>query len=144
LNSFTDVSNLDFGDVFGTQWFAIRWSDNCLCYHITLKEFFPIVVAIEIWGNQLRNKCVTFFTDNIAVECTFNKQTLKHKLIMKLVRRFVLLILKYNIFLKASHIAGINNAAADHLSRLQMEQFREDFPHMDPKPVVQSMEMQRF
>jgi hypothetical protein len=37
--------------------------------------------------------------------------------------------------LKASHIAGINNAAADHLSRLQMEQFREDFPHMDPKPV---------
>jgi hypothetical protein len=52
------VSNLDFGDVFGTQWFAIRWSDNCLCYHITLKEFFPIVVAIEIWGNQLRNKCV--------------------------------------------------------------------------------------
>jgi hypothetical protein len=56
LNSFTDVSNLDFGDVFGTQWFAIRWSDDCLCYHITLKEFFPIVVAIEIWGNQLRNK----------------------------------------------------------------------------------------
>jgi hypothetical protein len=39
---------------------------------------------------------------------------------MKLVR-----FLKYNIFFKASHIAGINNAAADHLFRLQMEQFRE-------------------
>jgi hypothetical protein len=58
---------------------------------------------------------------------------------MKLVR-----FLKYNIFFKASHIAGINNTAADHLSRLQMEQFREDFPHTDPKPVVQSVEMQRL
>ena len=112
MNLFTDVSNLDFRDVFGTQLFAIRWSDDCLCYHITLKDFFPIVVAIEIWGNQLRNKCVTFFTDNIAVVCIFNKQTSKYKLVMKLVR-----FLKYNIFFKASHIAGINNTAADHLSR---------------------------
>lgn len=135
---------LGFGGVVGTQWFAIRWSDDWLSYHITFKECFPIVVAIEIWGNQLRNKRVTFFTDNIAVVYIINKHTSKHKLIMKLVHRFVLLILKYNIFFKASHIAGINNTTADHLSRLQMGQFREDFPHMDPKPVVQSVEMQRL
>ena len=100
---------LGFGGVVGTQWFAIRWSDDWLSYHITLKECFPFVVAIEIWGNQLRNKRVTFFTDNIAVVYIINKHTSKHKLIMKLVHRFVLLILKYNIFFKASHIAGINN-----------------------------------
>ena len=50
---------------------------------------------------------------------------------MKLVRRFVVLMLTHNIMFKASHIPGKTNTAADLLSRLQIKQFKFKFPHME-------------
>ena len=60
-----------------------------------------------------------------------NKQTSKDSDIMKLVRRFVVLMLTHNIMFKASHIPGKTNTAADLLSRLQIKQFKFKFPHME-------------
>jgi hypothetical protein len=36
---------------------------------------------------------------------------------------------------------GIKNTAADHLSRLQIQKFREEFPLMDPLPIVNSVDI---
>jgi len=114
---YTDASNLGLGGVFGNKWFAERWPVNWLQYHITIRELFPIVLAIHLWGRNLQNKCVQFHTDNMAVVYIINKQTSKDPTIMKFVRQFVLLILKYNIMFKALHIEGAKNKAADQLSR---------------------------
>jgi hypothetical protein len=65
----------------------------------------------------------------------------KDPTIMKLVRKFVVLTLQFNILFKAVHIPGIRNTAADHLSRLQIQKFREEFSSMDPLPIVNSVDI---
>jgi hypothetical protein len=47
LNLYTDASNIGFGGLFRKHWFAIKWPTDWLKYHITIREFFPIVVAIQ-------------------------------------------------------------------------------------------------
>jgi hypothetical protein len=34
---------------------------------ITFKEMFPIVIAIEVWGQKLCHKCLVLHSDNEAV-----------------------------------------------------------------------------
>lgn len=72
----------------------------------------------------------------MALVYIINKQTSKDPTIMKWVRQLVLLILKFNIMFQALHIKGIKNIAADQLSRLQIHQFKKDFPLMDPVPEI--------
>ena len=58
--------------------------------HITFQELLPIVLAFELWGEDLANKCISLHTDNMAVVYILNKQTSKDKHVMFLVCRFVL------------------------------------------------------
>lgn len=102
---------------------------------ITFLEFFPIVIALHIWGSEMANKCISFVTDNSALVETINRQTSKHKLIMFLVRDLVLTSLKFNILFRAKHIAGVNNSRADLLSQLQVNQFKQIFPEADELPT---------
>lgn len=94
-------------------------------YNITLKELFPIVVAVEVWGRVLQNSCVIFHSDNAAVVNIVNAQTSKDSKIMILVRRLVLALMKYNILFSAEHIPGLFNTLPDLLSRLQVKKFLE-------------------
>ena len=96
----TDASNIGFGGLFRKHWFAIKWPTDWLKYHIIIRELFPIVVAIQLWGNVLRNKCITFFTDNSGVVHIINKQSSKDHTIMKLVRKFDVLTLQLIFYLK--------------------------------------------
>lgn len=73
---------------------------------IAIKELFPIVVALELWGTVLENKKILFMTDNMAIVHAINKQTCKDKALMKLIRRLVLQALSHNIPFRAKHIAG--------------------------------------
>jgi hypothetical protein len=53
--------------------------------HITVKEIFPIVLAVEIWGQTLSNHKVLFMIDDQAVSEIINKTSSKEKKMMKLV-----------------------------------------------------------
>ena len=67
LDLFTDSSNTGYGGYLGREWFAGTWPASCIPYHITIKELFPIVMALELFAEQLQNKCIVIHTDNIAV-----------------------------------------------------------------------------
>ena len=136
LHLYTDASDLGFGGVFAKRWFSNQWPVSWLQYHITIRELFPIVLAIHFWGPRLQNKCVQFHTDNMALVYVLNKQTSKDPIIMKWVRQLMLLTLKFSIMFQALHIKGIKNIAADQLYRLQIHQFKKDFPLMDPVPEI--------
>lgn len=82
---------------------------------ITIKELFPIVIALELWGDLLENKNVLFLTDNAAITCVINRQTSKEPTIMRLVRRLVVVWMCKNIHFKAEHIPGKVNVIADCL-----------------------------
>lgn len=131
---FTDASgSLGFAAVLGSKWFALGWEKvpGLTKCQIAIKELFPIVVALELWGTVLRNKKIPFMTDNMAIVYAINKQTCKDKGLMKLIRRLVLQALSHNILFRAKHIAGKSNTLADHLSRFKFQEAFQVAPHLN-------------
>ena len=114
LNLFTDgAGSLGYVAIFGAHWFFGEWPDGWKNFNITVLEFFPIVLAVEIWGSIMRDRCIVFFSDNQAVVEIINRQTSKDRYVMALLRHFVLCTLKYNILFNAKHIAGSLNRQGD-------------------------------
>ena len=133
---FTDAAgNCGFGAYFQGHWTNGRWPaswiDKGWTRDITMLELFPIVVAIKLWGERLKNKKVSFVCDNQAVVSIINKQTAKPKNVMSLLRRLILLCLQNNIRFKAVYIPTSKNVIADSLSRFQWSRFRDAAPQAD-------------
>ena len=140
---FTDSSaakDKGFGAYFGGKWICAPWPATWVeedrLRDITLLEFFPILVAVYIWGDQLKNKKVLFKCDNKSVVQVINRQTSKSSELMVLVRALTLKCLQLNLILKAEHIPGVHNNIADSLSRFQMSRFRELAPEAERDPVT--------
>ena len=128
-----------FGIYFQGHWSCASWPQSWIeqgrLKDITLLEYFPILVAIYIWGDQLTNRKVLFRCDNLAVIQVLNQQTTKASDLMVLVRALTLKCLKLNVVLRAEHIPGCYNVIADSLSRLQIARFRRLAPEADEHPV---------
>ena len=135
---FTDASKtLGLGAVFGNKWFSIPWPSQWWTQqNITLLELVPIVQALEIWGPLLRNKCVQLNTDNQALTHVINTQSSKETLVRILVRKLVLLALKFNVLVRAVHLPGKLNSLSDALSRLQVAQFHLLHPSADSYQTI--------
>ena len=100
---FTDAAaSIGFGIYFANKWAQGRWPDAILlrAYSIAFLELFPIVVGLQMWGALLANSRVVFWSDNQKVVHVVNTQTSKYTDIMKLVRRLVIICLKFNIRFK--------------------------------------------
>ena len=138
LQLFTDASGgVGFGGFFKGKWFQGKWPNSAPnAYSIAWMEFFPVLVAVVLWGDSLKGKRIIIRSDNEAVVAILNKQTSKCPRIMKLVRFFVLQCLKNNIAFCARHIEGKLNNIADALSRFQMERFRSLAPAAEPEGIV--------
>jgi hypothetical protein len=77
LKLWTDASCfIGFAAVLGTSWFASHWPESLGYYQISVKELFPIVLALEIWSFKFHKKKVLFLSDNNAVVDIINKQNL--------------------------------------------------------------------
>ena len=135
LHFYTDSSGaIGFAAVFGNHWFNGAWDESWTERDISIKEMFPVVIALEAWGHLIKNHCICFHIDNLAVVNILNKQSAKDPVMMILVRRFVLASMKFNILFKAIHISTHLNVSCDALSRFQMERFREASPKADIAP----------
>ena len=132
LNLYTDSSKIGFGGFLNNERFAGIWPEAWKCYHITVKELFPIVLPVEVWAEYLKNRCIIFHTDNIACAYIINKQSSRDSTFMVLVRRLVIQSLKHNILFKAEHLLGIQNDLSDKLSRQQITEFLQPFSHKHP------------
>ena len=131
---YTDAAgSVGFGISFQNKWAQGRWPVEILAknYSIAFLELFPIVVGIQLWGTQLANTKVLFWSDNQTVVHVVNALTSKCAHIMKLVRMLVVLCLEHNILFKARYVPGSRNEIADSLSRFQMERFRQLAPGAD-------------
>ena len=144
INLFTDASGaLGFGAVFGNHWCYGKWPDNWVNTNIAILEFYPIVLSLHLWGADMSNRSIIFYTDNEALVHVINKQSCKDKTLMVFVRRLVLLCLQFNIMFKAKHVPGVRNNLADALSRLQVQRFQQLAPPtMDRSPTVIPVHLQ--
>jgi hypothetical protein len=148
LQLHTDAStSIGYGAYYGTHWISGEWDDTVLNqYHITLLEFYPIFVSIYLWGNYLSNKCILLNCDNMAMVYILNKNTSKDKNIMTLLRKFVIICMKYNIFIRAKHIPGKLNVIADFLSRSQVSEAKQinHFLEAQKTQVPESLHLKRL
>lgn len=140
LELFTDaVGGFGMGTFFKGRWawsaWPREWHSSGIVKDITFLELLPIVIAIKLWGPELRNKKVLFRSDNKAVVDIVNKQSCKSSQVMKLVRAMVLSCLSNNVLFKAQHIPGLKNDIADAISRFQWARFRRLAPMADPCPT---------
>lgn len=125
LRLYTDAAQSSgFGILFGDQWAYGTWPEKWKRYNICFLEFFPIVIGLSMWCQELRNKRVLFMTDNESLVHVINKQTTKDAMLLGLFRKLVLVCLQNNILFKARHIPGVKNEMADSLSRLQVGKFK--------------------
>ena len=83
----------------------------------------------------MANSCICFQCDNETLVYVLNKQSSKESQIMLMIRKFVLLVLQYNISFKAEHIPKKKNYLSDTLSHLQIQIFLHLMPEAERNPT---------
>ncbi|XP_077309889.1 pancreatic lipase-related protein 2-like [Lithobates pipiens] len=111
-----------FGAFFKGQWCAARWppewDEAGVLKNLVLLELFPIVVAMEIWGESFRNLKVRFNCDNMGVVQVINRLTVASVPVVRLLRHLVLSCLQWDRLLAVGTRDG---ATRGHLSQLDVE-----------------------
>lgn len=129
---------MGFGIFFQHHWcndkWPIGWHKQGITKDITVLELFPILVALFLFQDELKNKKIQFFCDNEAVVHILNTQTSKNENVMSLMRVLTLQCLRINAVVKGVHVRGIDNKICDALSRFQFSRFRELAPDADTEP----------
>ena len=92
-----------FRAVFGSKWCYGVWPVEWTAFNIAFLEFYPIVLSLSLWVDQMRNRCILFLTDN---ESLVKKQSCKDKQLMIFFGKLVLICLKYNILFKQNMYQG--------------------------------------
>ncbi|KAM4694365.1 LOW QUALITY PROTEIN: uncharacterized protein O3C94_004839 [Discoglossus pictus] len=133
LALFTDASGAHgFGAYFRDKWCAAAWPEKWieagLTKNLAFLELFPIIVSVCMCGEDLKDRHVIFFSDNMAVVHAVNNITSSSIPVIRLLRHLVLACLRLNICFRAKHVPGIDNSIADALSRFQWGRFRQLAP----------------
>lgn len=91
------------------------WRGLDFLRNLVLLEWFPIVLAVELWSLEFRNKRVKSNCDNLGVVQAINSITSSSPPVIRLLRHLVLRCLQLNSFLYAVHVPGVTNTVADDL-----------------------------
>lgn len=102
----------------------VLWPEQWAGINIAILDFYPVVLSLYLWGIEMQNRCMLFFTNNEALVYVINKQSCNDKGLMFFVTKLVLICLQNNILFKAKHVPGVHNILADSFSRLHVENFR--------------------
>ena len=97
------------------DWFQLQWPDTWNQHYIAAKEMVIIVVAVAVWGQEWSSSTVLAFSDNMAVVSAITAGLAWDPLLMYLLRCLHFFSAHYGTVLRARHIAGVQNTAADAL-----------------------------
>lgn len=142
IKLFTDSAGnpeLGCGLYLSGRWTFFPWPSSWkhldIMSDITFLELVPIVLSVFIFGNELSNKKILFYTDNISLVSILNQKTSKSKRVMRLIRPFVLYTMLHNIQFKSIHIEGRLNRIADSISRKVFWKLKQLDPDIDEVPM---------
>ena len=115
----TDAAgSIGYGAVMGDRWFCGRWEDKWwTTQNIALLELYPIYAALHSWISELSNSSVRIMTDNMALVSMLNSLYSKDRKLNTLLKHCALLLMEYNVVIKAHHIPTEANTIPDRLSR---------------------------
>ena len=126
--------------VLGSQWLQWQWPPEWYKMEIMAKELVPIIFACIIWGPRLYKYHINFKCGNADLVIAINKGSSKDKLVMYLLRSLWFFVAHFNMYVTASHLPGLINITADHLSRGNTAQAFEVTPTLaqHPTPIPSS------
>ena len=118
------------------EWFQVKWPKSWMSSHITIKELLPLVLACALWGNRWRGKTVLCRSDNAAAVAAINSGRSKahDPTAMHLLRSAFFFMARDGYCIRAVHVAGRLNVAADALSRDNLPLFFAQVPRAHPHP----------
>ena len=96
----------------------------------------PIVIAAALWGKRWKGRTVRAQCDNAAVVAIVNSGASREPEAMHLRRCLAFLEAKFQFFIFATHIKGIDNTLADALSRDNVSVFHSLYPQAKKEPVA--------
>ena len=111
---------------------------------IMVKELAPIVISSAVWGPHLARRRVLIQCDNLSLVTAVQKGYSKHPNVMHLLRSLWFFIAIYDIDLVIEHIAGVNNSAADMLSRNNITEFFSLCPQVSRLPTQLWSSVQKY
>lgn len=121
-------------------WFQLQWPDSWQSTNIAAKELVPVVIAAALWGHRWSGAGVCFRSDNMAVVSILSTSTSRDQLLMHLLRCLTFYSAYFRFTIKATHIPGTLNTAADAISRNNIPLFLSLVPHTQqfaiPQPLV--------
>ena len=137
----SDASGVFGCGAFSTPhgWFQLQWPADWQSISITVKELVPIVIAAALWGHQWSRKCICFRSDNMAVVDLLRSCTSQEALLMHLLRCLTFYSAFFRFHFRAAHVPGINNSAADAISRNNISLFLSLHPQSQHVPVPQNI-----
>ena len=116
-------------------WFQYLWPDCFASKSIAAKELLPIVMACFVWGTAWRQRHVLAHCDNQAVVEVINAGSCRDPDLMQLLRSLFFVTAHLQITLRAVHIPGHLNRAADAISRDHLISFHMQVPEARPSPT---------
>ena len=128
------------------HWFNLQWSANMQTFPIAVKELFPVVIAVAIYGNQWSGKLVLFRVDNMAVVEVLKAAYSREPHLTHLIRMLAFFAAHFNFWFSASHVAGSENMLADSLSHNNAKLFLSQVsqasccPSRIPLPIIKLLE----
>ena len=135
LNMFSDSSKSGFGATLGSHFICGEFPERGKSLDIQTLEIYPIMALVAMFAEQLAQKSITMYCDNISVVHALNSFTSRNVNLMKILRPLVLCLLRNNISFKACHIPGVTNILCDKLSRQQVSTSLLRFYGMDKSPT---------
>ena len=121
--------------MFNNLWFQLQWFTDWKPVDIMAKELVPIVLSCAIWGPLLPRKKQEFKCDNQGLVDAINKGSSKEPVVLHLLRYLWFFSAFFEITIRADHIPGVLNTAADKFSRNQVAQFLCSYPNASHIPT---------
>ena len=116
------------------KYFQVKWPDSWSEVNIAVKEMVPVVIATAIWGEQWAERTVLVRSDNMAVVHVLSAGTARDARLMHLLRCLHFFSARHLISIRAKHVAGVFNSAADALSRNNMSVIFQHTPQAAKEP----------
>ncbi len=117
----TDASMTGWGAVFEGRPASGEWTEEFLSWHINCLELRAVFLALMYFLPVLGGYHIIVRTDNMAVVSHINRQGgLRSRTLDRLARRLLLWFQDKFLSLRAVHVLGILNLAANFLSRQKL------------------------
>ena len=123
----TDACPKGYGGTRKSQYFQGRFPQHLQNTNIPVLEMMAVLMALKIWGSQLKGSYFWIHVDNEAVAVVLNSGASKDIQLQNLLREIALLAAQHQLVIKARHISGISNRVPDWLSRWHEPEARKSF-----------------